>query len=135
VSTRKPIVNVAGQLEQLQSGDALPVRQFEFVLAGILDSLSVPYSNMANEIATADCVISVFQGRRGVAGTAGTTRIDLYKNGVLVSGATLSWPYTDSDYTLHTASFTPVSVSAGDRLSITLVTVETGVEDVFAEAH
>lgn len=76
----------------------------------------------------------LFQGRRGVPGTAGTTSVQLELNGVAVVGAILSWTPVDPAFDLQIIVIA-LPVVVGDRLSIRLLSAETGGEDVFAEAH
>lgn len=90
--------------------------------------------NLGAEIVASSATLTVFQARRGVPGSSGTTTIQLELNGSAVSGATLSWAFTDGAYSLKTIVISQ-AVSVGDRLSFRITAAEVNAEDIFAEVH
>lgn len=105
---------------------------YQFEIGPDLDTFSLPFVNAASEIVSTGTTLTIFRGRRAVAGSAGTTTVQLELNGAAVGGAVLSWTSADIAFTLKTVSIA-LAVVAGDRLSIRLTSAETGGEDVFAE--
>lgn len=116
----------------LMGGSGITPYQME--LTGKFNSVPViPFTTVGVEIISVAGTLTNFRARRGVAGSAGTTTIQLEKNGVAVVGATLSWLFTDPGFTLKSV-VTSVVVAIGDYLSFRLTAKETNGEDIFAEA-
>lgn len=111
-----------------------PASLYQFEIGQVLDSFPIPFLDAASEIVSVGTLLTLFQGRRAVPGTAGTTTVQLELNGVAVPGAVLSWTPVDPAFDLQSVVIA-VPVVVGDRLSIRLLSAETGGEDVFAEAH
>lgn len=110
------------------------ITNYQMELIGKFNSVPViPFTTVGVEIISVAGTLTSFRARRGVAGSAGTTTIQLEKNGVAVVGATLSWPFTDANFTLKSVATTLI-VAIGDYLSFRLTAKETNGEDIFAEA-
>lgn len=119
-----------------------PTTGLPWTIGGALDGLPVyPFQNLASELVSFGTSLTTLNVRRGTAGTSGTTQVQLYLNGVAVPGAVVSFVPGDAGYetsspgALKTAAFGPVSVVAGDRLSYTLISAESGAMDLIGEAH
>lgn len=115
-------------------GPPIPTIFFSMTLGGSLDTPTLPLSGNGSEISSGAGMLTVFQARRGVAGSAGTTTIQLELNGVAIPGATLSWTPLDADFTLKSVAVA-VAFLVGDRLSFSLTSAETGGQDIFSEAN
>ncbi len=108
---------------------------YEMAVGGRLDIPTLPFSGLGVEVSAAAQMLVVFQGRRGVAGSSGTTTVQLEVNGSPISGATLSWVAgTDAAFALKSVSISQ-AVALGDRLSIRLTSAETAGYDVFTEVN
>lgn len=109
--------------------------KFSMALGGHLGFVALPFSGAGPEIADAGYTITSFKARRGVAGTSGTTTVQLELNGSTIGGATLSWTSSDAAFTLKTVTLSQAIV-AGDRISFRLTAVEGGdPQDIYAEAN
>lgn len=119
-----------------QSGfNTLPmtITLYQMQLGSALDVPTLPLTNCGLEVVQTTKTLTSFRARRGTPGSGGTTTIQLELNGVLVGGATLSWTPVDPAFTLKSVAIL-VAVVAGDRLSFSLTSAETGAEDILAEA-
>lgn len=106
------------------------VAQYQMCVGGQL----VVQNNLGSEISVRSNTLVQMKGRRGVAGAAGTTTLQLEINGVPQTGATLSWTPSDAAFALKDVTFpSPIAVNSGDRISFRITSVETGApEDIFA---
>ncbi len=108
---------------------------YQMGLGGRLSALaSLPVVNLGVEIIGTATTLTVLRARRGVAGSAGTTTIQLEVNGSAIGGATLSWTSSDANFDLKSTSISQ-AVSAGDYVSFRVTSRETGAEDIYAEAE
>ena len=90
---------------------------------------------LARKLVLRDCVLRGIKVSVGTTGSGGTTTVRVLKNGVAVSGASVSIDNADSDGTVSQAG--PSSVTtlvAGDLLEIEASAVATGNADVTAVA-
>lgn len=119
-----------------QSGfDDLPsLDPYQIQLGGQLDAVTLPLLDCGIEIIRAPRRLVVMRGRRGTAGSSGTTTVQLELNGSPIGGATLSWTNADAAFALKTVAIS-LLVAVGDRLSIRLTSAEVGGEDVFVEVN
>jgi len=76
----------------------------------------------------------MFSGRRAIPGTIGTTSIQLEINGVALAGAVLNWTPADLAWA-YKSQVISQAVALGDRLSLRILTAETGGSTIIAEAH
>lgn len=106
------------------------IRRFPMTVGGELEILT----NLGTELVEGLTLV-MFSARRGVAGTAGTTTIQLELNGSPVGGAVLSWTNADAAFARKTVVISQAT-SAGDYVSFRITSVETGSpEDIFAEVR
>ncbi len=128
-----------GQTLVTSGGAALwatvPGTSYQMALGGRIPTSSLPLSGLGAEIAAAAGAVTTIRGRRGVAGSGGTTTIQLEINGSPITSATLSWTSSDAAFELKTATFTSTALSAGDRVSFRVTAGETNAQDVFIEAN
>jgi len=80
------------------------------------------------------CTLLLFSGRREIAGTAGTTSIQLEINGAPLAGAVLSWVPADVAWARKSVVLSQ-AVALGDRLSFRILTAEVGGAGLITEAH
>lgn len=99
-------------------------------VVGVLSSVALPLGNLGVELAAGTVTLLRFFGRRGRAGTAGSTQVALEKNGALVPDAVLEWLPTDADYALESTDI-KVRIVSGDRLSLRLLSAEAGAQDLY----
>jgi len=105
-------------------------------IGGSLNSAgALPVSGLGSDLVMINRTFTQLRGRRGVAGTSGTTTVQLETDGTPVGGATLSWTSADSAFALKTAIISAVT-SPGTRLSLRLTSVEGGnPQDVYVETN
>lgn len=70
-------------------------------------------------------VLIRLEARVAVCGTAGSTVLQVQKNGTLITGATLTFDNADADPTQLNTSVLAVSLAAGDRLTLAVTTAPT----------
>jgi len=96
---------------------------------------TLPVSGLGADIVMTNREFTQMRGRRGVAGTSGTTTVQLENNGTPVSGATLSWTSADAAFTLKTAVISTFT-EPGTRLSLRLTATEDGnPQDIYIEVN
>jgi len=96
---------------------------------------TLPVTNLGSDLVMVNRTFTQLRGRRGVAGTSGTTTVQLETDGGAVGGATLSWTSSDAAFTLKTATISTVT-TPGTRLSLRLTAVEGGnPQDIFVEVN
>jgi len=94
---------------------------------------TLPVSNLGSDLSMVNKTFTRMRGRRAIAGTSGTTTVQLETDGTPVVGATLSWTSADTAFTLKTATISVVTVP-GTRLSLRLTAREDGnPQDVYVE--
>lgn len=102
-------------------------------LAGPLNSAgTLPVTRIGSEIVGKTLTLTTLRGRRDIAGSSGTTTIQLEINGTPIGGATLSWTSADTDLTLKTALISQ-GVVPGDIMSFRLTSRESGAENIYVE--
>lgn len=101
-------------------------------VVGQLGSAGLPIGNLGIELAAADGVLTVFLGRRGSPGTIGQTVVELEKNGAL-TGYRLTWSFDEAAFALKSIPI-KLKIKAGDRLSLRILSVEAGAEDLYCLA-
>ncbi|MDX1643432.1 MAG: hypothetical protein R3244_03635 [Thermoanaerobaculia bacterium] len=102
-------------------------------IGGSLDSLDLPAGNLGTEILPEGAALTTFSATRGIAGTSGTTTVQLELNGALVAGAAVSWTPADGDYSNKSVTGFEVFVDEGDRLSLRVTSAEVGGADVYVK--
>ena len=105
----------------------IPLQGITMPFLGTISVLTDLGSNLIPRAGT----LTLFQARRGTAGGAGTTTIELEVNGT-PTGDTLSWPNTDANFTLKSVVISQ-AVTLGDRVSFRVTAAETAASDLFAQ--
>lgn len=113
-------------------GEIVVSDAFRFTVGGVL-SAAVGLSGLGPEIAATAGTITELRGRRGAAGTTGTTIIELEINGA-ATGRQLSWATSDGAHALKSLTGFSAAYAEGDRLSLKMVSAETAAEDIAVEA-
>lgn len=108
---------------------ALFVYSMPMSLFGRLNTLPTPFTGLGQEIAQLATTLKVFHARRMVAGSSGTTTIQLEINGTPVGGATLSWTSAEPNETLKTVAISQ-AISVLDVVSFRLTSAEITGEDI-----
>lgn len=101
-------------------------------VVGMLGGLPIPTGNLGTELAAAEGTLTALVGRRRVPGTVGQTIVELEKNGQL-TGYQLAWTPADGAFALDITEM-KLNVKLGDRLSLRILSVEAGAEDLFCLA-
>jgi hypothetical protein len=95
----------------------------------------LPATNVGPELTGGPTTYIDFRARRGSAGSAGTTTIQLELNGAAIVGAILNWTSADPNFTLKSVVIA-LPVIAGDRLSFRITSRESGTpRDIYAEVN
>lgn len=113
-------------------GEVEAVSGISMNVQGLLSSVMLPLGNLGSELASDAATLTRFFGRRGTAGIAGTTKVELEKNGV-PTGFVLEWISTDANFALEQTEI-KLKVVEGDRLSLRLLSAEAGAQDLFCIA-
>jgi len=98
---------------------------------------TVATGTIASMLADRPLTIRGLSVRLAVCGTAGTTTVQVHRNGVAVTGATVSIANTATDPTLATlaAAMTPVDCSPGDAISLVISAAGTDATGLTAYAN
>lgn len=121
-------------IDQFLAASSNPPLQLDLAIGGSLSSAgTLPVTDLASSIIMINRTLINLRGRRGIAGTSGTTTVQLELNGSPIAAATLSWTSADAAFSLKTATFSQVVVP-GDRLSLRLTARESGnPQDIYVE--
>lgn len=107
---------------------------FKMNIGGVLSTPTLPLSRIGTEVVTISKTLTSFNAIRAIAGSSGTTTIQLELNGNVVSGSSLSWTSSDGNYSFKTATINQAILS-GDVLSFRLTSAETNAESIFSETN
>jgi hypothetical protein len=105
--------------------------ELHFTIGGRLDIPSLPTTGLAMDAILVPGNVATFAARRMVAGTSGTTTIQLEQNGSPIGGATLSWTPSDAGGTLKTVTIN-VNLAINDTISLRITSAESKAADIIA---
>jgi len=98
-------------------------------IKGTLSNLSLPLTGLGIELIAENTTLSKIYAMRGVAGTNGTTSIEIELNGI-GTGIVMTWIPGDGNNRVKTTDIT-LNVVSGDILTFKITSAEMGSEDIF----